>query len=57
MTRDELLKKLRAYKAMWGREQYDSEQIHIDRDQALLEYVNDPEIAAAFNDVPELWYA
>lgn len=57
MTRDELLKKLRAYKAMWGREQYDSEQIHIDRDQALLDYVNDPEITAAFNDVPELWYA
>lgn len=37
-------------------ESNDTEKAHSDADDALLEYINDPEITKAFNSV-EKWYA
>jgi hypothetical protein len=62
MTRDELLAKLIALQTGEG---YESEHIkgfirraelHIDADQSLLDYINDPEISAAFHGI-EKWYS
>lgn len=50
MTRDEVLKRLRSLHS--GDEEVD----HLDADGALLEYINDPEISQAFNEIPK-WYA
>jgi hypothetical protein len=50
-TRDELLTKLREL-AKGG----DTEAVHCDADDLLIEYINDPEIEEAYNAVPK-WYA
>ena len=34
----------------------DTEQAHAAADEALLDFINDPEIRAAYNAVPK-WYA
>jgi hypothetical protein len=54
MTRDELLAKLREL----GNEDdaRDPEADHARADDLLLEYINDPEIAEAFNAFDK-WYA
>lgn len=49
MSRDELLAILR-------KNDGDYETLHIDADEALLEYINDPEITEAFESVRR-WYA
>lgn len=51
MTKEELLTKLEAC-AQDG----DVEASHSDADDALIEYINDPEIAEAYHAVPK-WYA
>lgn len=51
MTKEELLATL-AECAEWG----DTEIAHSTADAALMEYINDPEIAAAYEAVPK-WYA
>jgi hypothetical protein len=55
MTRDELLAKLRAL-AGDDDEHTDTEQVHVDADRALLEYIADQEITDAFDEVGK-WYA
>lgn len=55
MTRDELLAKLQAI-ARDSDDRYDMRSDHEDADAALLAYINDPEIAAAFEAI-EKWYA
>ena len=52
MTRDELLKFLINIKIHAG----DKELDHAQADNALLEYINDDQITAAF-DAIEKWYA
>lgn len=51
MTKAELLAKLKAI-----REQSDREAAHADADDALLDYINDAEVRAAY-DAIEKWYA
>lgn len=51
MTKEELIVKLKECS-----ENGDLEQAHIDADDALLEYINDPEITQAFNSC-EKWYS
>lgn len=53
MTRDELLDKLRKIKDTKG---WDKEVTHGEADQALLDFINDPEIEQAY-DAIEKWYA
>ena len=52
MNRTELLAMLRDRKGDTG----DLELAHIEADEALLDYINDKEIAAAFHDI-DRWYA
>lgn len=61
MTRDALLEKLRSLhwdaegiRAPHGGRDVDAE--HKAADEALLEFIDDPEITAAFNDIDK-WYA
>lgn len=51
MTREELLQTLRALAV-----DVDTELSHIEADEALLAFINDPEIAAAFGAIHK-WYA
>jgi len=51
VTRDELLAKLRALQ-----QDGDTEGAHIDADDALLAYINDPDITEAYR-VIDKWYA
>ena len=51
ITKDALLQKLDAC-----RTDTDREQAHIDADDALLDYINDPEILEAYQKI-EKWYA
>lgn len=51
MTKEELIKILQKYK-----EDGDSEIAHIKADRALIQYIDDPEIKAAY-DAIEKWYA
>ena len=51
MTKDELLEKL-----TWLAMSDDIEDAHGKVDDALLDYINDPDITKAFNDVPR-WYS
>ncbi|MDD4888360.1 MAG: hypothetical protein PHU85_00390 [Phycisphaerae bacterium] len=53
MSRDELLKKLQDLQEVAA---VDCERAHKEADDALLEYVNDAEISAAF-ELIEKWYA
>lgn len=52
MTRDELLDALRKLQGDGG----DEEINHVEADALLLKFINDPEIAEAFNKI-EKWYA
>ena len=51
MTKEELISGLKAIK-----DKFDTEEGHVEADQLLLEYINDEDIASAFNDI-EKWYA
>ena len=51
MTKAELIEKLKKLSEM-----RDSEQAHIDADKLLLDFIGDPEIKDAFDDIPK-WYA
>lgn len=51
MTRDELLARLREL-----RQSDDIEAIHSDADTLLVEYINDDEIKAAYDQIGK-WYA
>ena len=51
MTKEELLQKLKECA-----EDSDTEQRHIDADNALLDYINDPAVTEAFRKLPK-WYA
>ncbi len=51
MTKEMLLKKLKAYAKY-----LDTESAHYEADQALLQYINDPEIVEAYRAV-EKWYS
>lgn len=53
MNREELLKKLRELQAL---SQDDEEVAHADADDALLEFINDPEVTVAFEAIKK-WYA
>lgn len=53
MTRDELLNKLEEIAARHGD---DPENDHWDADVALLEFIDDVEITAAYNGIHK-WYA
>lgn len=50
MTKEELL-----YKLAQAATDHDKENAHFDADLALLEYINDPDISAAYGRV-EKWY-
>ena len=52
MTKEELITELKTIKD----NNSDIEQGHGEADQLLLEYINDEDIASAFNDI-EKWYA
>lgn len=52
MTRDELLRRLTEL----GQPPVDPERAHGEADDALLEFINDLEIAQAYNAI-EKWYA
>ncbi len=52
MSKEELLAALKICKQNEG----DVEMAHYDADLALLEYINDPEIKSAFEDIKR-WYA
>ena len=51
MTRDELLARLRALASA-----RDAETAHGDADDALIEFIGDPDVTAAFAAIPK-WYA
>ena len=51
MTREQLIEQLHQLA-----KSYDLEAAHMEADRLLLEYVNDPEIDAAFEAI-EKWYA
>ena len=53
MTIDELIEKLKAIRQAGD---WDRESNHIEADKALLEYINDPNVTAAFN-VIDKWYS
>lgn len=56
---DDRLKALRAaLLAIQGRQQqvFDVEQDHLDADEALLSYIDDPEVTARFRRLKK-WYA
>lgn len=50
MTKEELLEKLRSFHTD------DEESDHVNADDALIEYINDPEVTEAFNAIKK-WYA
>jgi hypothetical protein len=52
MTKQELLDALRALKA----NESDPEENHVDADDLLLKFINDPEVTEAFNALHK-WYA
>lgn len=51
MTKAELLKELKKYI-----KNTDTEVAHIDADEALIKFINDPEITKAYNKIGK-WYA
>ena len=51
MSKEELLQVLKDCAAS-----YDQEGAHIEADEALIRYINDPEITEAFNAIDK-WYA
>ena len=53
MTKEELIERLRAIKAEHIGA---SEEGHVDADNLLIEFTNDPEIQEAYDAIPK-WYA
>lgn len=51
MTKDELINKLYAV-----RELHDQESEHWEADALLLQFINDPDIRKAYENIPK-WYA
>ena len=51
MTRDELVEQLKMLAGIG-----DPECSHVDADELLLEYINDPEVSKAFFSIDK-WYA
>ena len=57
MTKEDLLKRfVTAQEQIKTQRYYDEEDAHKDADNALIEYINDPEIAEAFNKIRK-WYS
>lgn len=58
MTKEELIDRLReiAKSGAPGYGYTDEEVDHLAADQALLDYINDPDVAEAFNSIKK-WYA
>jgi hypothetical protein len=56
MTREELLTLLRALAAKADRDEDDPEDDHPAADKALLTFINDPEVTAAFDAIRK-WYS
>ena len=54
MTRDELICRLNFIAS--GGLKDDEEVMHVKADEALLEYINDPEVTKAFDSIDK-WYA
>lgn len=57
ITRDDLLARLRALVPADDNEYVDVELIHMVADDLLLAFINDPEIAEAFENVPRSYEA
>jgi hypothetical protein len=53
MTKQELLEILKKLEGISPDQ--DVERPHIEADEALIEYINDPEIAEAYEKIPK-WY-
>jgi hypothetical protein len=53
VTKEELITKL---KELLEESHGDCENTHVEADEALLEFINDPEITEAFGEI-EKWYA
>lgn len=56
MTKDELLTKLQDLRFKGIALAYDPEDSHAAADKLLLDYINDEQIADAYNNI-EKWYA
>lgn len=61
MTKEELIEKLKAIKAEQVKNRIsdsycDPEADHLNADELLLEFINDPEVTKAFEYI-EKWYA
>lgn len=59
MKIEELVKKLKDLEKTCINETYkwyDAEKGHMEADQLLLQYINNPEVTEAFNDL-EKWYS
>lgn len=56
MTKHELVDKLEEIIDLQNKGHRDLEFHHMDADQLLLDYINDPEVSEAFYDI-EKWYA
>jgi hypothetical protein len=61
MTKEELLDKLNTLEAdntyvFGGKERIRSEEVHLEADELLLEYINDDDIRQAFEKLRK-WYA
>ena len=54
MTKDELIQRLNFI--AFGGLRDDEEVMHVKADEALLEYINDPEVTKAFDSIDK-WYA
>jgi hypothetical protein len=53
VTREELLARLGA---LYNNGEYDEEMAHFRADEALIAYINDADVSAAYNKI-EKWYA
>lgn len=53
MTKEELIEKLKELKQ---RNEREAEGTHIEADELLLKFINDPDVSKAFEDL-ERWYA
>jgi hypothetical protein len=51
MTKEELIARLKEYAEL-----HDAEIAHINADAALIDFINDPDVTAAFNAI-DRWYA
>lgn len=56
MSKEELIARLHEISVRQPSKDRDEEQGHMDADDALIEYIDDPEIKAAYESVRK-WYA